>query len=780
MAFDVGRITPDDNMNPGDTVTFSAAYNNSLKPGSYSARVIFYSANDIRRHHTATVDLTVTVIDSTPYITNIEVSPGAVTIPAGKSYQFDAYVSGKNKFDASVIWSLTGNYSQKTTISSGGKLTVGSNETASSFAVIATSKQDPSFSDRAIVTVTNVDHIVSVKASPADGGAVAGGGSVANGGSCSLSASANNNYAFEGWYEGNSLLSTSKQFTLRDITSDRNIVAKFYRNTCYVKTSVSDTNAGTVTESKSVVYGGKVTITAKAKDGYRFTGFVENKKTISTSSSLELNNITSDRNITAVFERITCKVSVYTNPNNAGKFTGGGNYYKGTNVELTTVPYDGYEFTGWSVNGQIVSTDRRFIINNIQNDVNVTANFMVKNATTYKIVSGIANEGGSISPTGTSVVAEGGSITYSILPQNGFKILAVAVDGQNIGAVASYTFNNVRGNHSIAVAFEKIAVQAPKSSAAATSASKAKTNTGAQSGKVTKPEYNNETAAQGAVKEQTVIPEESVPKEATVLTDEQYAEDTYVEANDVAVETGTVSAADTVMARHDLDEETLRFLIKDKAVKPLLKEAYEDGTLKITVNNTYAEDQQETAVALYHSQPTLTNFEEVIEDSLTEEEVYAVLTGKPISFNIEIYENTATIDKAVKKVMQSKVGYKAISYFDFVIMKTSDGTTTIIDNTGKDLEVVVPIPSQFQKKGRKFVAIRNHNGVVDVLDNCSDSADSITFRTDRFSQYALAYQVVSVNKIILQFAVVALISLILAIVCYVNLIKYRRRARRHR
>ncbi|MCR5557793.1 MAG: Ig-like domain-containing protein [Butyrivibrio sp.] len=779
-AFDAGSISPDLDMDPGESVTFSVSPYENLAPGGYSARIVFFSANDIRRHHTAIVDLTVTVLDNTPYITSIDVTPGSVTLGTGKSYRFSASVSGGNNFDPSVTWSLTGNQSQKTTVDQNGTVTVGNNESAGSFSVIATSRQNPAFSDRAVINVARVDHVVTVKAAPSEGGAVAGGGSVTDGGNVSVSASANNNYYFGGWYEGNSLVSTSRQFTLYDVRSDRNLVAKFNRNTCYVKTSVNNADAGSVTKSASVSYGGKMTITAKANNGYRFKGFVENKKTISESSSIELNNITSDRDITAVFERITCKVNVYVNPDGAGKYTGGGNYYKGTNVELTTVAYDGYDFSGWSINGQIVSYDYRLVISNIQSDVNVTANFMKKNSRTFKVVSGVANEGGNISPSGESSVAEGGSITYNIVPASGYNIIAVAVDGKNIGAVASYTFNNIKENHSIAAAFARKTLEpakgngsgnAPKNSGSSTKVA----DTQAPVKKTT--EYNNDTAAKGAVKESNVIiDEESVPKEATMLTDKAYAEDVYVEANDVEVE--EAQRADTVMARHDLDEDTLRFLIKDKAVKPLLKEAYEDGTLRITVNNTYAADQQETSVDLYYSQPTLKNFEEVIEDSLSEEEVYAVLNGTPISFNIDIYENTATIESGVKKIMQSKVGFKPVSYFDFVIMKTSNGTTTVIDTTNKALEVEIPIPKQFQKKGRKFVAIRNHNGVVDLLDNVGDRDDSITFRTDRFSQYAIAYQVVSVNRLLIQFAAVTVISLILAVICYVNLIKYRRRARR--
>lgn len=774
-AFDVGAISSTDYVAPGESVAFSVSPRNGLDPGAYSARITFFSADDFRRHHTATVDLTVTVKDNSPFITDVTVYPGNVTLSRGKSYRFEAYVDGGYDYDDSVTWSLTSNQSQGTKIDSNGYLKVGENETASSFAVLATSRQDPSYVGRAIVTVASIDHVVTVKASPSEGGAVAGGGSIMDGGSCTLSASPNNNYQFKGWFEGSNQISSRKNFTLDYVTSDRTIIAKFERNSCYIKTSVNDADAGTVTGSSSVAYGGNLTLKANPNGGYRFVGFVENNKTISNSQSLELNNITSDRNIVAVFERITCKVSVLVNPQDSGRFVGGGNYYKGTNVELKAFANDGYDFTGWTVNGQVVCKDYKYVINNIQNDVNVVANFMKKNAVTYTIISGIANDGGSITPSGKTAVAKGGSITYNIIPQAGYRILAVAIDNKNIGAVASYTFNNVQGDHAISAAFEKQPVETPKTAGTSTKVSEDKKEK--EQTETKKTEFNDDTAAQGAVQEQKVI-EEEVPEEITVLTDEDYEDDTYVTATEVVVDE-TVNN-NSIMAKHDLDEETLRILVRDNAVLPMLKEAYVEGILMITVNNSYAQEQQETAVGTELSQKTLVNFQDVIAATLSEDEKVAVLTGTPISFNVDIAENSDSIDKGTKKIMQSKIGYKPISYFDLTVMKTSNGSTTLIENIGANLEVVIPIPKQFQKKGRKFFVIRNHNGVVDLLENVGSASDIVTFRTDKFSQYAIAYETVNVNTLILQFAIIAVISFVLAVVCYFNLVKYRRKARRER
>ena len=82
------------------------------------------------------------------------------------------------------------------------------------------------------------------------------------------------------------------------------------------------------------------------------------------------------------------------------------------------------------------------------------------------------------------------------------------------------------------------------------------------------------------------------------------------------------------------------------------------------------------------------------------------------------------------------------------------------------------------KSGREYCILREHNGVVDVLDDQDDDPNTITFRTNRFSEYAVAYKAMNVNIMIAVFFAIAIIALVIAAICYYNLITYRRRARR--
>ena len=70
-------------------------------------------------------------------------------------------------------------------------------------------------------------------------------------------------------------------------------------------------------------------------------------------------------------------------------------------------------------------------------------------------ITATAGEGGSITPNGDVSVKEGASQTFAIAADNGYEIADVLVDGSSVGAVESYTFSDVKANHTISASFSK-------------------------------------------------------------------------------------------------------------------------------------------------------------------------------------------------------------------------------------------------------------------------------------------------------------------------------------
>jgi len=74
-------------------------------------------------------------------------------------------------------------------------------------------------------------------------------------------------------------------------------------------------------------------------------------------------------------------------------------------------------------------------------------------------ITATADQGGTISPSGSVSVVSGSSQTFTITPNVGYKIKDVKVDGTSVGTVNTYTFTNVTSNHTIEAVFVKQSTQ---------------------------------------------------------------------------------------------------------------------------------------------------------------------------------------------------------------------------------------------------------------------------------------------------------------------------------
>ena len=119
----------------------------------------------------------------------------------------------------------------------------------------------------------------------------------------------------------------------------------------------------------------------------------------------------------------------------------------------------GYTFTGWSgtgldgENNMTVTIPKGSTGNRIY-----TAHWRYNgsgHSYSYYTIKATAGAGGSISPSGNVSVREGRDQPFTITPDKGYAVSNVKIDGKSIGAVKSYTFDNVRRTHTIEVIFMK-------------------------------------------------------------------------------------------------------------------------------------------------------------------------------------------------------------------------------------------------------------------------------------------------------------------------------------
>ena len=119
----------------------------------------------------------------------------------------------------------------------------------------------------------------------------------------------------------------------------------------------------------------------------------------------------------------------------------------------------GYTFTGWSGTGLDGENNMTVTIpTGSTGNRTYTAHWRYNgsgHSYSYYTIKATAGAGGSISPSGNVSVREGRDRTFTITPDKGYAISNVKIDGKSIGAVKSYTFENVSRTHTIEVIFMK-------------------------------------------------------------------------------------------------------------------------------------------------------------------------------------------------------------------------------------------------------------------------------------------------------------------------------------
>ena len=118
-----------------------------------------------------------------------------------------------------------------------------------------------------------------------------------------------------------------------------------------------------------------------------------------------------------------------------------------------------YRFDGWYTErngGELIATSTVFAANTI-----VYAHWTYTGGSGgsggyvpgYYIIRATAGAGGFITPSGDVSVRAGANQTFTITPNRGYAVSDVKIDGRSIGAVRSYTFENISASHTIEVQF---------------------------------------------------------------------------------------------------------------------------------------------------------------------------------------------------------------------------------------------------------------------------------------------------------------------------------------
>ena len=261
------------------------------------------------------------------------------------------------------------------------------------------------------------------------GGTATGGGVFTLNATCTLSATVSSGYNFDGWYNGDTLLSSSNPYSFSATTS-MFITPKFDRDTFSVSASTSPANVAYISGTGNNFYLGDTCTLEATPYSYSniFSHWEESGSTVSSSNPYTF-TISGNRTLVAVFTTQTYTVSVSSGGH--GTVSGGGTFDYGDSCTLEATPDTAYEFDGWYENGSKISSNSTYTFI-ITGNRTIEGRFV---AAEYTIT--VNTENGSVSGDGT--YDYGDTCTLTATPDAGYTFAGFS-DGENVYMSNPYSF----------------------------------------------------------------------------------------------------------------------------------------------------------------------------------------------------------------------------------------------------------------------------------------------------------------------------------------------------
>jgi len=256
--------------------------------------------------------------------------------------------------------------------------------------------------------------IISVQASPADGGSASGSGLYTAGTNLQIAATANDGWTFTGWDDGNTNTARVVSVPLTNLT----FTASFVREQATVSVQADPANGGSVSGGGTAFVGTNLQISETVNSGWSFTGWSDGDTNITRLVPVPLTNIT----YTALYVPVAT-IGVFANPANGGTVSGGGPQVVGASVQIIATANSGWRFTSWSDG----NTNATRMISVPAGGGTYTANF--QRQTVSVTVQANPSNGGTVSGSGTYTV--GTNVQISAVAKSGWSFTGWSDGGAN-------------------------------------------------------------------------------------------------------------------------------------------------------------------------------------------------------------------------------------------------------------------------------------------------------------------------------------------------------------
>lgn len=221
---------------------------------------------------------------------------------------------------------------------------------------------------------------------------------------------------------------------------------------------------GTVIPAGATVaaQGSSVEYTITPDTGYNIATLTIDGSSTATSTTYTFGNIQQNHTIAATFVAIppppgTFAITATAGANGTVTPAGITNVTQGGSQMYTITPNSGYNIATLTIDSVSIATSTTYTFTDVQTTHTINATFVAISAPPGSFtITATTGTHGTISPLGSTIVAQGNSQAYTITPDTGYNIATLTVDSVSVATSTTYTFTNVQASHTIAATFVAI------------------------------------------------------------------------------------------------------------------------------------------------------------------------------------------------------------------------------------------------------------------------------------------------------------------------------------
>ncbi len=252
-------------------------------------------------------------------------------------------------------------------------------------------------------------------------------------------------------------------YTFSDVTANHSISVSFKLKQYTISVSAGSNGSISPNTNQSVNHGGSQAFSITPATNYEIDQVLidgTNNPTAVAAGTYTFSNVTANHSIEVSFKLKQYTIAVSTGSNGSISPNTNQSVNHGGSQSFTITPATNYEIDKVLIDGTNNPTAvaaGTYTFTNITGNHSIEVSFKATGPNTHTI-SVTAGSNGNISPSTNQTVADGGNSFFNIIPNTGYEINQVLIDGTNNPTAVmtgSYNFSNVTGNQSIEASFKR-------------------------------------------------------------------------------------------------------------------------------------------------------------------------------------------------------------------------------------------------------------------------------------------------------------------------------------